>query len=169
MDRQKQPWLIFIAHRVLGYSSSLFYAVEGSFSEPMGRDSLQKLWQKYKVDIAVYGHAHNYERTCPVYENTCMNDERSHYKGGLNGTIHMVAGGGGASLTPFAPFKTTWSIFRDYDYGFLKLTAFDHSTLLVEYKKSRDGQVYDSFMISRDYRDILACTIDSCSSTTLAS
>ncbi|CAH1431476.1 unnamed protein product [Lactuca virosa] len=169
VDRQKQPWLIFIAHRVLGYSSSLVYAVEGSFGEPMGRDSLQKLWQKYKVDIAIYGHAHNYERTCPIYENTCMSDEKEHYKGGLNGTIHVVAGGGGASLTPFAPFKTTWSIYRDYDYGFLKLTAYDHSTLLFEYKKSRDGQVYDSFMISRDYRDILACTIDSCPSTTLAS
>ncbi|KAJ0900295.1 putative phosphodiesterase I [Helianthus annuus] len=169
VDRQKQPWLIFIAHRVLGYSSSLFYVVEGSFGEPMGRDSLQKLWQKYKVDIAVYGHAHNYERTCPLYENICMNDEKNHYKGSLNGTIHVVAGGGGADLTPFAPFQTTWSIFRDYDYGFLKLTAFDHSTLLFEYKKSRDGKVYDSFTISRDYRDILACTVDSCSSTTLAS
>ncbi|KAI3516604.1 hypothetical protein L1887_15526 [Cichorium endivia] len=169
VDRQKQPWLIFIGHRVLGYSSSLVYAVEGSFGEPMGKDSLQKLWQKYKVDIAVYGHAHNYERTCPVYENTCVSDEKDHYKGSLNGTIHVVAGGGGASLTPFAPFETAWSIYRDYDYGFLKLTAFDHSTLLFEYKKSRDGQVYDSFTISRDYRDILACTIDSCPSTTLAS
>ncbi|KAL8218713.1 hypothetical protein R6Q57_022086 [Mikania cordata] len=169
VDRQKQPWLIFIAHRVLGYSSSLFYAVEGSFGEPMGRDSLQKLWQKYKVDIAIYGHAHNYERSCPVYENTCMNDEKNHYKGSLKGTIHVVAGGGGADLTPFAPFNTTWSIFRDYDYGFLKLTGFDHSTLLFEYKKSRDGKVYDSFTISRDYRDILSCTVDSCSSTTLAS
>ncbi|XP_071715393.1 probable inactive purple acid phosphatase 1 isoform X3 [Rutidosis leptorrhynchoides] len=169
VDRQKQPWLIFIAHRVLGYSSSLFYAVEGSFAEPMGRDSLQKLWQKYKVDIAVYGHAHNYERTCPVYENICTNNEKNHYKGSLNGTIHVVAGGGGADLTPFAPFNTVWSIFRDYDYGFLKLTAFNHSTLLFEYKKSSDGQVYDSFTIARDYRDILACTIDSCSSTTLAS
>ncbi|KAD2804164.1 hypothetical protein E3N88_37541 [Mikania micrantha] len=169
VDRQKQPWLIFIAHRVLGYSSSLFYAVEGSFGEPMGRDSLQKLWQKYKVDIAIYGHAHNYERSCPVYENTCMNDEKNNYKGSLKGTIHVVAGGGGADLTPFAPFNTTWSIFRDYDYGFLKLTGFNHSTLLFEYKKSRDGKVYDSFTISRDYRDILSCTVDSCSSTTLAS
>jgi hypothetical protein len=53
---------------VLGYSSSTFYADEGSFEEPMGRESLQKLWQKYKVDIAIYGHAHNYERTCPIYQ-----------------------------------------------------------------------------------------------------
>lgn len=68
VDRQKQPWLIFLAHRVLGYSSGSFYAEEGSFEEPMGRENLQGLWQKYKVDIAIYGHVHNYERTCPIYQ-----------------------------------------------------------------------------------------------------
>lgn len=67
-DRRKQPWLIFAAHRVLGYSSNDWYAEEGSFEEPMGRESLQKLWQKYRVDIAFYGHVHNYERTCPIYQ-----------------------------------------------------------------------------------------------------
>ncbi|MCH83392.1 putative inactive purple acid phosphatase, partial [Trifolium medium] len=71
VDRQKQPWLIFLAHRVLGYSSADFYVAEGSFEEPMGREDLQSLWQKYKVDIAMYGHVHNYERTCPIYQLTC--------------------------------------------------------------------------------------------------
>ncbi|XP_061985559.1 probable inactive purple acid phosphatase 1 isoform X2 [Populus nigra] len=169
VDRQKQPWLIFLAHRVLGYSSSTFYADEGSFEEPMGRESLQKLWQKYKVDIAIYGHAHNYERTCPIYQNICTSKEKSYYKGALNGTIHVVAGGGGASLADFTPINTTWSYFKDHDYGFVKLTAFDHSNLLLEYKKSRDGKVYDSFKISRGYRDITVCTVDSCPSMTLAS
>nr|GME18307.1 probable inactive purple acid phosphatase 1 [Ipomoea batatas] len=168
VDRQKQPWLIFLAHRVLGYSSGDFYAVEGSFGEPMGRESLQKLWQKYKVDIAMYGHVHNYERTCPIYQNICTNKEQRFYKGTLNGTIHVVAGGGGAGLANFANISTSWSLFKDYDYGFVKLTAFDHSNLLFEYKKSNNGKVYDSFRISRDYRDILACTVDSCPSTTLA-
>lgn len=169
VDRQKQPWLIFLAHRVLGYSSTSFYADEGSFAEPMGRESMQKLWQKYKVDIAIYGHAHNYERTCPIYQNICTTKEKQNYKGSLGGTIHVVAGGGGASLTGFSSIKPMWSIFRDIDYGFLKLTSFDHSNLLFEYKKSSDGEVYDSFMISRDYRDILACSVDSCPSITLAS
>ncbi|KAG0503082.1 hypothetical protein HPP92_003154 [Vanilla planifolia] len=45
-DRQKQPWLIFAAHRVLGYSSSFFYGQEGTFAEPMGRSNLEPLWQK---------------------------------------------------------------------------------------------------------------------------
>ncbi|KAK6133900.1 hypothetical protein DH2020_032361 [Rehmannia glutinosa] len=169
VDRQKQPWLIFMAHRVLGYSSDATYASEGSFAEPMGRDDLQKLWQKYKVDIAFFGHVHSYERTCPIYQNKCTSKEKQYYKGSLNGTIHVVAGGGGASLSQFSTLKPNWSIFRDSDYGFVKLTAFDHSNLLFEYKKSSDGNVYDSFRISRDYRDILACAVDSCPSTTLAS
>ncbi|XP_014509357.1 probable inactive purple acid phosphatase 1 [Vigna radiata var. radiata] len=169
VDRQKQPWLIFLAHRVLGYSSADFYVAEGSFEEPMGREDLQYLWQKYKVDIAMYGHVHNYERTCPVYQNICTNKEKHSYKGPLNGTIHLVVGGGGASLAEFAPINTRWSIFKDHDFGFVKLTAFDQSNLLLEYKKSSDGQVYDSFRISREYRDILACTVDNCPPTTLAS
>ena len=52
IDRKHQPWLIFSAHRPLDYSSNDWYGKEGSFEEPMGRESLQRLWQKYKVDIA---------------------------------------------------------------------------------------------------------------------
>ncbi|GAB2223667.1 hypothetical protein Droror1_Dr00004405 [Drosera rotundifolia] len=168
VDRQKQPWLIFAAHRVLGYSSDYYYGLEGSFEEPMGRESLQKLWQKYKVDMAFYGHVHNYERTCPIYQNQCVNSETSHYSGVVNGTINVVVGGGGSHLSKFSQVNTSWSLYKDYDYGFVKLTAFNHSSLLFEYKKSSDGKVYDSFTISRDYRDVLACVHDGCEPTTLA-
>ncbi|KAJ4778927.1 Purple acid phosphatase [Rhynchospora pubera] len=168
VDRKQQPWLIFIAHRVLGYSSGYFYANEGSFAEPMGRESLQQLWQKYRVDIAFYGHVHNYERTCPIYENQCVSTEKSHYSGTMNGTIHAVVGGGGSHIAAFSNSTPAWSIYRDLDYGFVKLTAFNHSSLLFEYKKSSDGNVYDSFTIDRDYRDVLACVVDSCPPKTLA-
>ncbi|KAJ0963491.1 hypothetical protein J5N97_028613 [Dioscorea zingiberensis] len=157
VDRQKQPWLIFLAHRVLGYYSDYSYSVEGSFQEPMGRESLQELWQKYKVDIALYGHAHNYERTCPVYQNSCVRNASNLYTGPFAATTHVVVGGGGAALSYFTTVQTKWSHFQDVDYGFVKLTAFNHSTLLLEYKKSSDGKVYDHFTISRDYQDILAC------------
>lgn len=157
VDRQRQPWLIFLAHRVLGYSSGIYYAMEGTFAEPYGRESLQKLWQKYKVDLAFYGHVHNYERSCPVYENQCVSTEKDHYSGTFNATIHIVAGGGGCDLEPFSPYAPSWSIAKDLDFGFTKLTAFNRTTLLFEYKKSRDGEVYDQFWISRNYRDVLGC------------
>ncbi|EMS50080.1 putative inactive purple acid phosphatase 24 [Triticum urartu] len=41
VDRAKQPWLVFIAHRVLGYSSGFFYGFDGEFAEPMARESLE--------------------------------------------------------------------------------------------------------------------------------
>lgn len=169
VDRQKQPWLIFLAHRVLGYSSATFYADEGTTEEPMGRESLQSLWQKHKVDIAMYGHVHGYERTCPVYENVCVAKGSDIYTGAFTATTHVVVGGGGASLADYTAVRARWSHVQDRDFGFAKLTAFNHTTLLFEYKKSRDGSVHDDFTVSRDYRDVLACGVDNCPSTTLAS
>ncbi|KAI3765977.1 hypothetical protein L2E82_16024 [Cichorium intybus] len=168
VDRQKQPWLIFAANRVLGYSSSSQYTIEGTLGEPMGREHLQKLWQKYKVDMAFYGHVHSYERTCPVYQDQCVSLEKYNYSGTVLGTIHVVVGGGGSELSTFAYVDTEWSLYKDHDWGFVKLTAFNHSSLLFEYKKSKDGEVFDSFTISRDYKDVLACVHDGCGTSTLA-
>lgn len=101
-------------------------------------------------------------------QNQCVNNERSHYSGTVNGTIHVVAGGGGSHRSDFSDLQTKWSIYKDLDYGFVKLTAFNHSSLLFEYKKSSDSKVYDSFTISREYKDVLACVFDGCEPTTLA-
>ncbi|KAM3382188.1 hypothetical protein P3S68_007761 [Capsicum galapagoense] len=93
----------------------------------MGREIFQRLWQKYKVDITFYGHVHNYERTCPIYQNQCVNSERSHYSGIVNGTIHVVVGGGGIHLLEFTPINTSWRLYRDYEWGFVKLIAFNNN------------------------------------------
>lgn len=168
VDRKHQPWLVFVAHRVLGYSSNSWYADQGSFEEPEGRESLQKLWQRYRVDVTFFGHVHNYERTCRLYQSQCVSGERNRFSGPVNGTIFVVAGGGGSHLSDYTTAIPKWSVFRDRDYGFVKLTAFNQSSLLFEYKKSRDGKVYDSFTVDRDYRDVLSCVHDSCFPTTLA-
>ncbi|XP_040383747.1 nucleotide pyrophosphatase/phosphodiesterase-like isoform X2 [Oryza brachyantha] len=162
VDRKKQPWLVFIAHRVLGYSSGFFYGAGGAFAEPTARQSLQGLWQKYRVDLAFYGHVHNYERTCPVFEGQCASPERSRYSGAVAGTIHAVVGGGGSHLSNFTAETPPWSVYREMDYGFVKLTAFNYTSLLYEYRRSSDGKVYDSFTVHREYRDVLACVAGSC-------
>lgn len=119
--------------------------------------------------MAIYGHVHNYERTCPVYENTCMGSNGS-YSGTMGGTIHIVAGTGGAKLPGYAAGAwPQWSVARDESFGYVKLTASDHSTLRVEFIHSDDGAAHDAFTISREYKDVLACTVDSCAPHTLAS
>ena len=61
---QEQPWLVYVACRVLFYSSDFWYAKEIIVEKHMGRETLRKLWQKYQVDIVFYGHVHDYERPC---------------------------------------------------------------------------------------------------------
>ncbi|KAI9174932.1 hypothetical protein LWI28_024863 [Acer negundo] len=119
----------------------------------MGRESLQKLWQKYKVDIAFYGHVHNYERTYPIYQNQCVNKEKQHYSGTVNGTIHVVVGGAGSHLSKFSDVITNWSLYRDYDFGFVKMRQ--HLTIHMCSMSTRRA-VMERFMISRDYKDVLA-------------
>ncbi|KAI3972977.1 hypothetical protein MKX01_019635, partial [Papaver californicum] len=100
--------------------------------------------------------------------NICVNSATSHFSGLWNGTIHVVVGGGGSHLSKFTNLKTRWSLYKDFDFGFVKMTAFNHTYLLFEYKKSSDGNVYDSFTITREYMNVLACTIGSCAPITLA-
>ena len=88
-----------------------------------------------------------------------MSKETSEYSGVFNATIHVVVGGGGAGLSAYTEITTSWSIFKDYDHGFGKLTAYNKSTLQFEYKKSSDGLVYDSFWIRREYKDVIGCDI----------
>lgn len=92
-----------------------------------------------------------------LLQHICTSKEKIYYKGSLNGMIHVAARGGSASLSPFSTLQPNWSVFRDLDYGFVKLTAFDHSNLLFEYKKSRDGKASDSF---NEFRPIKFCGID---------
>uniref|UniRef100_A0A803MIE7 Purple acid phosphatase n=1 Tax=Chenopodium quinoa TaxID=63459 RepID=A0A803MIE7_CHEQI len=169
-NRHKQPWLIFAGHRPLSYSSNKWFGMEGSFDEPMGRDDLQNCGKSTKL-ILHFGAMSIIMRGLALftrYLNQCVKEGSSHFSGVVNGTIHVVAGGGGSHLNEFSPIKTTWSIYRDQDFGFVKLTAYNYSSLKFEYVKSSDGKIYDSFTISRDYKDVLACVHDSCEPYTLA-
>ncbi|RCV12393.1 hypothetical protein SETIT_2G266200v2 [Setaria italica] len=167
-NRKHQPWLVFAAHHPLGYSSNGYYATEGSFSEPMGH-ALQGLWQKHRVDLAIYGHVHNYERTCLVYENTCMDGEKDNgsYSGTMGGTIHVVAGTGGAKLRDCSAGPRPEERGPGQELRYVKLMASDHSSLRVEFIHSNDGAAHDAFNITRDYKDVLACTVDSCAPHTM--
>ncbi len=91
-------------------------------------------------------------------QNNCVGTETENFTGTFNATIHIVSGNGGRGLDTPGLLNTTWSLVRDYaHYGFMKLTASDHQNLLVEYKLSKDGSVFDSFTISREYTDVLGC------------
>ncbi|RLN03377.1 hypothetical protein C2845_PM13G23580 [Panicum miliaceum] len=45
-----------------------------------------------------------------------MTSEKGHYSGTMNGTIFVVAAGGGGHLSDYTTAIPRWSIFRDRDY-----------------------------------------------------
>ncbi|KAG8057318.1 hypothetical protein GUJ93_ZPchr0002g25953 [Zizania palustris] len=61
---------------------------------------------------------------------------------------HPVAGGGGSRQPPEQLHRrgagAAWSVYREMDYGFVKLKAFKDTSLLYEHKQSSDGKGYDS-------------------------
>ena len=40
--------------------------------------------QNYSVDLAMWGHEHAYQRSCPLHQEQCMEEG--------NGTIHVIVG-----------------------------------------------------------------------------
>ena len=47
------------------------------------------LSQEYEVDLALWAHHHLYHRSCPVYQEVCVED----------GPVHIVMGMGGQGLS----------------------------------------------------------------------
>ncbi|KAL1125009.1 hypothetical protein V6Z11_A13G014100 [Gossypium hirsutum] len=63
VDRSKTPWLVFTGHRPM-YSS---LGADDQFLE-----TVEPLLLNNKVDLVLFGHVHNYERTCSIYNSECL-------------------------------------------------------------------------------------------------
>ncbi len=92
-------WIVICGHRPMYSSIATDYLQRHAASL---RKSLEHLFFQYHVgiyreenqlsvltnkDIAFWGHIHNYERSCPVYNGTCVGDYND-----PNGTIYVVCG-----------------------------------------------------------------------------
>ena len=67
VNRTLTPWVIFTGHKMM------YSADAGDFGEGM-REELEDLLMDYQVDLAWWGHTHQYERTCAVYDEKCVEE-----------------------------------------------------------------------------------------------
>ena len=97
------------------------------------------LYEKHRVDLAMNGHIHAYERTWPIRAGKV--DRKA-------GVTYVTSGGGGGSLEPFEPtpafFKNQGRVDFHYCYftvqgGTLDCKVFDH-----------EGRLFDQFGIKKD-------------------
>ncbi|XP_024028054.1 probable inactive purple acid phosphatase 27 isoform X2 [Morus notabilis] len=151
VDRSKTPWLIFMGHRPMYTSSPGLFGVDQDFI-----NEVEPLLVANKVDLVLFGHVHNYERTCSVYRNACLAMPRKDESGidtydhnNYTAPVHTVIGMAGFVLDKFPDsVNNSWSLERISEFGYFR----GHATkeeLKLELVNAATKKVEDSFRITK--------------------
>lgn len=97
VDRGLIPWLVVGQHRPMypgiikdGPPAGYWYVGQEL------QNHLADLFKQYKVDMVWSGHHHSYQRTCPVYKETCVPVDRQ--TGEASAPVQIIFGNAGAHL-----------------------------------------------------------------------
>jgi hypothetical protein len=124
VDRAATPWVVVLGHRQM-YSGNMM-----SPGNDMG--DVEALLVSHKVDLALWGHIHFAQRSCPMVGAQCVNATDA---AGYDAPIHAVIGNAGQSLTDFPPpeQRAKWSVYEGHEWGFSHLTAHNATHLTLDF------------------------------------
>merc|ERR1711964_704792 len=94
---------------------------------------LEDMFMKYKVDLALWGHVHNAQVTCPVFKGKCVPEKTP---GVWAAPIHAVIGNGGNQITEFPPEESqwaSWSVYQSTEWGHAYITASNATHMHMEF------------------------------------
>ncbi|XP_043692993.1 probable inactive purple acid phosphatase 27 [Telopea speciosissima] len=155
VDRSRTPWLIFTGHRPM-YTSIPGGLIPNAY--PRFVTAVEPLLMENKVDLALWGHVHNYERMCAVYRNDCKamptkdaNGTDTYDNINYNAPVHLVIGMAGFELENFPSKVGSWSLVRIPEFGYARFHA-TKQEIKVEYVNSEKRTVEDSFRVVKSYR-----------------
>ncbi|KAJ0038389.1 hypothetical protein Pint_23840 [Pistacia integerrima] len=147
VDRSKTPWLIFTGHRPMYSSSGGLLNVDKFFVH-----EVEPLLLQSKVDLVLFGHVHNYERTCSVFQSICLamptkdaNGTDTYDHSSYKAPVQAVIGMAGFKLDKFTN-NEIWSLSRISKFGYLR----GHATkeeMKLEFVDADTRKVGDSFRI----------------------
>jgi len=99
--------------------------------------ALIPLYEKHKVDVAMNGHVHLYERTHPIKAG----------KVDRGGVVYLTSGGGGGKLEIFGPTPTFFKNQNRVDYHYCYFSILDN---VLEGKVfDHEDRLFDSFEIKK--------------------
>jgi predicted phosphodiesterase len=164
-------WIIVAMHRQMYASPTDALGHE----ELDLREEYHPLFQKYGVDLVLYGHNHYYERTYPLNfssdeENDDDDDDDS--DGPLittreatnyvnpDGQIFITIGTGGQSIFEFTDRKPYIVSQFDEGYGFLDITITDGGKRLVGIFYENDGSIEDEFTVTKEGMSLEVTELD---------
>ena len=133
----------FVCHQHATYTSEEddygdTWKEESQFGDPLVR-KIVPLYEKYGVDIAMFGHLHLYERSHPIRDGKVNLD---------NGTVHLLAGGGGGNLEDFAPTPAFFSAKTFPGHHFVTMEIVGET--LTMRMHGTDGAIRDSYSIEKN-------------------
>ena len=131
LQASKQPWKIVCFH------APAFHTSREHYTQQKMR-TLEPLFERCGVDLVLNGHVHNYQRSKPLrFQPAGPRDKRGRQDGELTldetfdgvkdttpeGIIHVVSGGGGASLYSQDFPKTVAYLQKEHGANYTPLTA----------------------------------------------
>jgi acid phosphatase type 7 len=142
VNRQVYPWLVVAGHRPMYIDSTNYTPPNGD--QPVAvllRQYVEPLFRQYSVDFAMWGHHHSYQRTCPVFNQTCVSQ----------GTVHTVIGMAGAGLSTNLQAPTpSWIVKADATfYGYASITASPSTFTFRSYKNGVPSELFDEFTLTK--------------------
>ncbi|XP_015794313.1 acid phosphatase type 7 [Tetranychus urticae] len=153
-NRAKHPWIIVLGHRPFYCSSSRFGRCPGGTtwirtgSNYLGK-GLEDLFYKGGVDLVFGGHNHQYERMYPVYDLKISGSSTPYLN--PNATTYIISGSAGnqEDLDGFKEDPPVWSAFRNSEYSYTQLTAFNSTHLMLQQISVPSETVIDSVIITQ--------------------
>jgi predicted phosphodiesterase len=168
-------WIIVAMHRQMYGSPSDASDILDSAQLNL-IEAYHPLFQKYGVDLVLYGHNHYYERTYPL---SFSSDEENHDDDDdhdsdepfittrettnyLNpeGQIFITIGTGGQSIFEFTDREPYVVSQFDEGYGFLDITITDGGKRLVGIFYENDGSIEDEFTVTKEGRSLEATELE---------
>eukprot|EP01083_Nonionella_stella_P115007 340546_1 len=133
------PWIIASIHRPL-YQSEIYN--DDNIVDDHLLQLLEPMFYEYDVDVVLAGHFHSYERTCEVYNYSCIGRDNG-------GIVHLTMGAAGWELDNAKYSVDPYVVFRnEIDFGYGKFLVND-THLFVQYITTPNQEVIDEVVLAR--------------------
>jgi hypothetical protein len=151
-ESRSARWRFVYCHYPVYSSSNNFYPDHLTrTSDLLGKPEFEALCDRYRVTMVFGGHAHNYERTFPIYGAHRAGSDQTTYAD--SGTVYVVTGGGGGELRPsasgiaFEPGENWWTAVFEAEHHYCHVTTTNDRVTLVA--RTPEGALLDSVVIVR--------------------
>ena len=153
INRTKTPWAIFGGHRPFYVDSTWNAPPDGdNYVANLLRTAYEDALKTFKIDLAIFGHHHTYQRTCAVYQSKCVaNSDENNVFVNPGAPIYNVIGMAGAPFT--TNFESTKPAYMEYvddqNHGFYRINT-NLTTLHAQFvalDKELTETVLDEFFI----------------------